>query len=279
MAERRIKLFAWNILHGGGPKRVPEIALAVLGHAPDVVVLTEFRVARGGQIRAVLADHGLSHQMCTTTGARDNGILAAANSPIVARPDRWDRAAGKGRWLDCSLPRLGLNVSGVHIPDDSKAAEKAMYWKFLIRLARERAMENWVVLGDFNSGRHGADEPGATFTCTQLLGQFTTLGFLDAWRSLHPRSREASWVSHKGAGFRIDSAFLSPPLHKRLRTSYFSHAEREEKISDHSPLIVELESDSRSNTVDSIPQSADRRLTPPKQPGFVDSIWQPLKGS
>lgn len=236
-----LKLLAWNILHGGGPARMPEIALALIAHTPDIVVLTEFRHSRGGQLRGILGDRGLIHHAATRTSGRTNGVLVASRFPLDHREDRFDRAASDGRWIDLRLPTLDLSLSGVHIPDDSRPEDKAAYWNFLIRLGRERRGERWVVLGDLNSGRHHIDEPGRTFRHTRLLGTFTSLGFRDAWRTLHPAAREFSWYSHEGRGFRIDGAFLSPMLHKCLKSAEFSHLERESGVSDHSLLVVEME--------------------------------------
>lgn len=234
-----VKLLAWNIRHGGG-RRAAEITLALLEHAPDLVVLTEFRSALGGQIRGVLADHGWTFQHCTEPRPRTNGILVASRTPVEPRPDRFDRATADGRWIDVRLPGYGLDLSGVHVPDDSKPAEKAAYWQYLIRLAAERASSQWLVLGDFNSGRHRLDEQGAKFRMTHLLGRFAAAGMRDAWRSLHPAAREYSWFSHRGRGYRIDSAWASVRLLDRVMSAEFSHQEREQGLSDHSALVVEI---------------------------------------
>jgi len=36
-------LMAWNILHGGGRRRIPEIVLTLLDGAGDVIVINEYR--------------------------------------------------------------------------------------------------------------------------------------------------------------------------------------------------------------------------------------------
>jgi exonuclease III len=65
-------------------------------------------------------------------------------------------------------------------------------------------------------------------------------GLVEAWRTLNKDVRQYSWVNNRGDGFRIDHAFLSPILRPRLVRASYSHAERKDKISDHSLLIVEL---------------------------------------
>jgi exonuclease III len=235
-----LKLLTWNILHGGGTARRPDIVLALLAHAPDVIVLTEFRGTQGGQIAAALADHGFLHQATTPTTGRANGILIASKEAVVPRGEVSPPSWAVGRFLDVILPERGLGVTGVHIPDDSRPGDKAEFWQFLIALGRTRLDERWVVLGDLNSGRPGIDEDGRTLGGAHLLGQFATLGYRDAWRDKNPDSLERSWYSHAGTGFRIDAAFVSPGLSDMVQTASFSHVEREQRMSDHSVLVVEL---------------------------------------
>ncbi len=251
-----LRLLSWNILHGGGPRRTPGIVLTLLDHRPDVVVLTEFRRTFGGQIAGVLADHGLRHQLSTNPAPACNGILIASRHPLLPGeraprvrafdPRDPDRCLGfEHRWLDARIPSLDLHLTAVHIPDarrhDAPAlARKSAYWHQLLRLARARTDRRHVICGDFNTGRHGLDEPGRTFSCTPLLGSLATLGFVDAWRALHADAPAFSWFSPAGTGFRLDHAFLSPACaHLLTRAGYDDHA-RAQGLSDHAAMLLEL---------------------------------------
>lgn len=242
-----MQILHWNIQHGGGPKRTPEIALAILALRPDLVVITEFRRTTGGQLAGVLHDHGLNHQLCTDPPAQTNGILIAANTPLArasspAHPDLAQRS------LDAHLPELDAWLTGVHLPDAAQGdhhatARKAHHWQALLRLARARTGRRHVLLGDFNTGRHRLDEPGRTFTCTPLLGKLVTLGYADAYRELEPAGAARSWFSHAGQGFRLDHAFVSPPLRPAIRAAEYLHAPREQGLSDHAPMRLTLDAD------------------------------------
>ena len=85
-----------------------------------------------------------------------------------------------------------------------------------------------------------ADEPGAIDKCAYFMDRVAELGFCDLWRHRYPDGREFSWYSHRGNGFRIDHAFLSPALARRAGTVRYSHDERLAGLSDHSALILEL---------------------------------------
>jgi len=228
----------WNILHGGGARRIPAIALHLVGCGADVLVLTEYRTTVGGQLRAVLADHGWGHQACTEPARGRNGVLIASRAPLQHVPpagDRNDRLV-----IEAEIPDLGLALCGLHIPCTNGSTERNSCWKRVLAVAARRVDEPCVLIGDFNTGRHQLDEDGSTFTQTASMGRLSAMGYVDAWRTRNARKREATWISHRGAGFRIDHAFLSAPLAERLEDAWYSHTERESGLSDHSSMTIRL---------------------------------------
>lgn len=247
-----MRILAWNIRHGGGARRLPEIALAILEHRPDWVVLSEYRPRMGGQLRGVLADHGLRHQACTDPPAGVNGVLIASRWAVRVREDSRRAAHPAGepawarRWLEVESPELGLSVAGLHIPDEGRPTERAGFWQSLVSVARRRVGEASVLIGDFNTGRPGVDGGPGGFTCGELLGTLWTLGYRDAWRERNPEGRESTWAGSGpgswgwGAGLRIDAAYVSPTVLGRVSGVRHSHAERECGVSDHSAVVLDL---------------------------------------
>lgn len=234
-----MRLLTWNILHGGGPRRVPEIVLTLLEHDADVIALSEYRASMGGQIRAILAQHGWAHQLCTDPPPRTNGLLLASRFPI----ERIQTSPPPSPQRFLAAQTGGLDVVVVHIPEERHSTRKPAAWRHLLGQARALRDRDTVVIGDYNTGRHRLDEAGSTFTCTALLGKLATMGYVDAWRSLNPVAQEFTWFSHEGGGFRIDHAYLSPSLAGRLLGARYSHVERKARLSDHSVLTVELSGD------------------------------------
>lgn len=254
-----MRILHWNILHGGGSRRMPEIVLSLLAHRPDIVVLTEYRVTIGGQIRGVLGDHGLVHQLCTDPPKGKNGVVIASRWPLLRVPTpELLPAPLHVRWLDAQIAAGDgeFFLTGVHIPDDSRPSPKAAFWRQMLVMAEQRCAQRHLFIGDFNTGRHRIDEAGASFGCTSLLGAVCTLGYADAFRHFHPERREWTWLPPPGdratpantgtfappsSGFRIDSALVSGPLMPALRAAFYSHSERETAVSDHSAMLVDLE--------------------------------------
>ncbi len=251
------KILTWNLRHGGGSKRMPEITLVLLEQAADVVVLTEWRKGTGGQISGVLADHGLRHQFSTEPPKGCNGVLVASRHPVVVTEEEEEgtglfqtgtraglathRKARKRRLVEAEIPELGVTVIGVHVPPDGPGTGREAVFQATVAAAKRRRDQGCVLIGDLNAGRHYLDETGATFTCTRLMGELATMGYADAWRVIHGEKREFSWYSHEGEGFRIDHALVSAALANRVNACWYSHNERKINLSDHSLMMLCLE--------------------------------------
>lgn len=242
--DQPVKLIAWNILHGGGTKRTPEIALRLAGHDPDVVVLTEFRRTTGGQIAGVLLDRGLCHQCWTDPEPGRNGVFIASRIPLEIAAPAPDHIF-RNRWLDVWFPAIDTWLTGVHAPDTHRSdAERiqrqAAYWQHLVRLAESRKQGRMLIAGDLNTGRHRLDEAGETFTGSWFLGRLSTLGFRDAYRLIEPSKRCETWSSHTGSGFRIDAVWASEQLRQCVKFVRHDDASKASGASDHAPVVAEF---------------------------------------
>ncbi|HEX9842390.1 MAG TPA: endonuclease/exonuclease/phosphatase family protein [bacterium] len=239
-----MRLVTLNLRHGGG-RRTPALLAHLLRHEADVLVLCEHRHPAAGSatagLREGLAAAGYAHQVASHDAPRINHLLVASRLPVVPAP------RGVAAVLRVDPVRLlpvqvdGLLVVGVHLPN---LKAKLPHWRALLRLAARPAAEQAIFMGDFNSGHHVRDvqRPPFPFSASyeEYLGALEAQGWVDAWRSLHPRRREHTWFSHRQRGFRLDHAFLSPALAPALRSAAFDHAVRTSGASDHSALRVEL---------------------------------------
>jgi exonuclease III len=123
---------------------------------------------------------------------------------------------------------------------------KARFWEAVLRAAEARVQTQFLLVGDWNTGLHRLDETGKAFVCAEHFGKLSTLGWTDMWRHHHPGETEWTWYSKlkggvRGNGFRLDHAFATPSLMRRITSCRYSHAPREAGVSDHSALIVEVE--------------------------------------
>ncbi|MGE0415996.1 MAG: endonuclease/exonuclease/phosphatase family protein, partial [Acetobacteraceae bacterium] len=117
------------------------------------------------------------------------------------------------------------------------------YWEAVIHAARSGQAPS-LFIGDFNTGRNDLDKApnGTRFVRADFMDQITTSGYVDLWRVRHPEHREYSWFSPQGQnGFRLDHAFGTEALSQQVLDCRYDHNVRNEGLSDHSALIVDVD--------------------------------------
>ena len=244
-----MRITCWNIRAGGG-RRAREIAEQIEAWRPDVLALCEFRATEPSRaLAAQLFASGWTHQRTTADANQPNinAILIASKYPL--RTVRLRRASEQPhRWLHVNVAApQALAVLAVHVPN------RAFGCKVPFLGAVTDAVKVWrgpqaLVLGDTNSGRIGIDEETPTFNAIEdaWMAGMEDLGWRDAFRRVHAKSREFTWYSPNGRnGFRIDQAFLNPQLAARLTGAahHWGRAGRgrHDQLSDHAALVLDLD--------------------------------------
>jgi len=241
-----VRLLAWNIRQGGG-SRLTGIMAAIARHDADVLVLSEYRGGDSAdRLRTALHACGYRYVTRLVPPPHRTGVLIAARRRFAERGPVCPNVAEPWRLVDADFG--GLRVTGVYMPN---LKIKVPYWQTLVDACALRATGDAVAIGDFNTCRAYVDEPGAIDGTAYFMDSMDAIGFRDLWRHRYPDGREFSWYSHRGNGFRIDHAFLSPTLAERAGVVRYSHEERLAGLSDHSMLLLDL---SKRNP---------RRLPPP----------------
>jgi len=229
-------LLAWNIRQGGG-SRLARIADALTRHDADILVLSEYRGGDSAmRLLGALDTLGYAYLTALAPPPRFSGVLIAARCPFLEH-------GGMGSGLPepyrvVSVEFAAFSLVGIYMPN---LLAKIPYWEALITGLKGKAGEHALAVGDFNTCRPYLDEAAAIDKTAYYMDRIAEIGFCDVWRRRDPAAREYSWFSTRGNGFRIDHAFLSDSLAARAGTIRYSHEERLAGLSDHSPLIVELE--------------------------------------
>jgi len=224
----------WNARHGGGA-RAQAFAEQILEFDPDIVVITEFRNNAAGQtIKDIISSGGLSHHSDVDIPPRKNAVLVASKLPFSTRQiPGLGRHAHRGVWARFSE----MDVLGFYFP---QRYEKTRVFDAIYSLDRASLSKNTLIMGDLNTGQHYVDEIGATFYASQQFDGLSQIGWRDIWRTRNPTRREYSWFSNTGNGFRVDHAFATPNFDELVEHVFYDHTVREQGLSDHSALIVDI---------------------------------------
>ena len=126
-----MRLLAWNIRQGGGP-RLPRIADALARHEANILVLSEYRGGEAaGRLRAALALLGYRYATAISPPPGRSGVLIAARcafrdlGPVgVGLPEPY-------RMVIAEFPAFQL--AGIYMPN---LLAKVPYWEALIATLR-----------------------------------------------------------------------------------------------------------------------------------------------
>ena len=248
-----MRIFTLNLRAGGNAATIPAIMRRISYLEPEIVVLSEYRDTRAGALVCGELDRiGLSNQACSSA-ARGNGVLVAAITPFSAlrnpfglSNDEYPNAVLLARFNS-------LDVYGVYLPGQDR---KRPHLRCLIAAGKRynEAGTRAICIGDANSGRNDTDieinvRSGAlrdAFSTADLYGELEQ-EWTEAWAHLHPDRYEFSWYPfrrdpeyHSRAGWRIDKALLSKELLPALEAAEYDHIFRQDRLSDHSALVVDL---------------------------------------
>jgi exodeoxyribonuclease-3 len=195
-----------------------------------------------------------------------NGVAILARERIedVVTGLPGDRDDAQARYLEATIGGW-LRVASIYLPNGNPAPGEKFDYKlrWLERLKRHArtllASEEVVVLGgDYNviPGEIDVYDPEAWRTDALFrlearagLRAIINLGYVDAFRALHPDQRHAYtfWDYQAGAwqhdhGLRIDHLLLSPQAADRLQECAIDRSPRgQPKASDHTPIWCTIE--------------------------------------
>ncbi len=153
-----------------------------------------------------------------------------------------------------------LSVISLYLPSGTSAPERQeLKYRFLdafFPMLRDMLAEgrDIVVCGDWNIAHQNIDLknwkgnqknsgflPEERAWIGKVIGE---LGWVDMWRTLYPEEPGYTWWSNRGqayakdVGWRIDYQMVTPALAARAQSS---HVYKDEKFSDHAPLVVEYD--------------------------------------
>jgi len=229
-----MKIATLNIQHRTGKTIVEELLEYLASLNADTLVLSEFKPSeKFDRYIDGLSAVGLKHHAVAGKVAVKNSVAIFSRYKFHSETFP-ELGADEGRVIKSSFD--GFDLFGVYFPLQN--AKRKVYDFFLEN--RHRPSHNDVfIMGDFNTGLHRIDESGATFFCSDRFARLSESGLIDSWRSRNPKSREFSWYSNAGNGFRLDHLFATESADRRIISIGYDHNPRLKRLTDHSALIAE----------------------------------------
>jgi len=255
-----LRIATWNV--NSVRKRLPNVMGWLADAKPDVLLLQELKCETGS---FPLADFEAAGWRCQVVGQKSyNGVALLSREEATDVVDRLPGGDGdeQARYVEATV--RGIRIASLYLPNGNPVGTDKYPYKlaWMDRLkahaASLLAREIPVVLGgDYNviPGPEDVYDPAAWST-DALFRQETrakfreilNLGYIEAFRALHPTRRHAYsfWDYQAGSwqrdrGLRIDHFLLSPQAADRLTACEIDKSPRgEPEASDHTAVILEL---------------------------------------
>lgn len=242
-----MRLLTWNVWRS--PKVVQPLLEVVDELSADVVVLTEVRSSGAAAIRRRFAGPWATTDCFRREAPKELGVLVAAKAPMRVI-DLGERPLSARTVM---VEVNGVTIVGCYAPL-KREPRQPEYWDWLAQTLASRAQADSVVLaGDLNTAASKADsETGRLLPMSAALAGLLNAGWRSTFRELHPDAREFSWWHHKGTGFRIDDALVSPVFSPKIKMAEYCRSTARHRLtkraprdatalSDHAAFIVEFE--------------------------------------
>lgn len=119
------------------------------------------------------------------------------------------RKDSDGRVISLLIDLHGVKINLVAIYAPTSLTDRKTFFESLHEFFLPA--DGVIVAGDFNCYERDLDKFGGNFSPANYLSDFrSAFNFVDAFRKLHPRSREVSWFnSDFSIGSRLDKFFVS----------------------------------------------------------------------
>ena len=226
----------------------------------DIVCVQELKAQEAdldGSMRAPHGMHGVWH--CAEKRGYSGVALYSKREPDCVQTGMGiAEFDAEGRFVQADFGNL--SVISLYLPSGSSSEERQQVkFRFLeafYPLLRELQTQgrDIVICGDWNIAHQNIDlknwkgnlkNSGFLPEEREWIGKvIAELGWVDIWRTLYPEMPGYTWWSQRGqayakdVGWRIDYQMATPALAGRARSA---HVYKQEKFSDHAPLVVDYD--------------------------------------
>jgi exodeoxyribonuclease III len=198
-----------------------------------VLVLSEFRNNESGALlRTKLLEMKYTFQFVSHTEPDTNSVLIASRLPCNSR--LFTQPSLEHAHSVIAADFDAFHLYGMYLPHKKK------HQLFPLLQEEIKTKRPALMMGDFNTGKQFIDQKGDSFWYSDELIKLEQAGMVDAFRHVHGDVEAYSWFSHQGNGFRYDHIYASNELLPIIKQCDYVHSAREQGLSDHSPMILEI---------------------------------------
>lgn len=239
-----IRFLNWNIRNPSLQRAQKQIEWIERNNF-DIIALTEAKFSQGCiYIRDKLKSLGYKTEF-TKPENDDYGVILAVNNLKEIIRNYIKFLPYRTSSLACNFYGKNILIIGTYFPVWRNKEKKKFLDEFEKLVTNEHLknkFENWIIIGDFNILEpHHIPQYSQYKPWEYFYNKLSNYGFVDAFRFFHPEEKEYSWFGREGNGYRFDHIFVSENISSLLKSCFYNHNPRLEKLSDHSAMYLEIE--------------------------------------
>ncbi|MHB8597797.1 MAG: endonuclease/exonuclease/phosphatase family protein [Ktedonobacteraceae bacterium] len=246
--ESELSIFCWNIANPS-IQRAGQQAEWLRKRKENLLVLTEAKQSRGCVfLERYFQAYGYNIIFPKPEG-NEYGVMIISKLPL--RTSSFSNSVSYIRSrvtsVTVQLQDEKLEIIGAYVPSRDTGYEKTQKKKLFLQvlaeaLASNTPSEKRIFCGDLNilEPNHIPHYPFFEDWEYDFYRALAKYQLNDAFRCLNPNDQEYSWVGRTEDGYRYDHCFVSTDILSSVRSCYYLHQPRIDKLSDHSAIIIEL---------------------------------------
>lgn len=226
----------------------------------DVICLQEIRAQEEQLTDQIFRPHGFHSYFSHAhkKGYSGVAIYSKKEPQNVVRGLGWDIADTEGRYIEAQFD--DVHIASIYMPSGTSGEErqkiKFAFLEKYHKILKEQIFnkQQYILCGDWNIAHKNIDlknwrsnQGNSGFLPEErawLDTLFNEVGFVDAYRCANPDKVQYTWWSNRGqswannTGWRIDYQIITPNLADKI---IYTDVYREQKFSDHAPLIIDYD--------------------------------------
>lgn len=232
-----MKIATLNLRQGYEDTFIKESLSYSLFNDIDLIIFTGY--LESTKFKAHFEEAGFKYLVLPSSKLPQDGILVTSRtmlSPVLSRPV----ALQESSCLEVHVPLYALKIQGIYIPSTTDIQSQESFMQKVTQYAHENMTTKAIMVGNFST--FPGDDLGTILNFKRYFQNIASLGWIDAWRYLHPLTYEYTWFSNAKKGLCFDFVILSPVLQELLVNAYHSQIASGTKYSKlkHQTLIVEF---------------------------------------
>ncbi len=189
-------------------------------------------------LQPIFHRNGWQHWAQSRPGIGQDLMVIASRSQIVisgetATAEQPDNA------VKIYLPGHDMRISGIDFPKSRDIRDSDLLFQKILKNFEMQKGNRAVIMGNL---KIQAANLNASLDYKHYLQEIASLGWSDAWRTLHPMTYERIWYGSMGQPIHLNLLFLSPLLGESLIAAYHcqSFSDDRQTTGDSRTLLVEL---------------------------------------